>query len=124
MRKLFTLSQILLILFIWAQPTLCDEATTECVETTVDTLCETPAEFDAQVVVVCGSLEQYYQKENYSSFMLSDGKRAVRVFVQGNVHLPGHSQVTVTGVFRDNLKKDGTLYKRVIEAETVAAGKI
>lgn len=74
---------------------------------------------DGKVVTVTGTVKSYYEKDDYSSFLLIDGGKGCSVYVPGRKGLQNEQHITVTGTFSLSKKLGTRMFSNVVEATEV-----
>jgi len=77
---------------------------------------------DGKIVTVSGTVKSYYEKDDYSSFLLIDGGKGCSVYIPGRKGLQNEQRITVTGTFSLSKKLGTRMFSNVVEATEVTPG--
>lgn len=74
---------------------------------------------DGKPVTVRGTVKGYYEKDEFSAFLLVDGGKAISVITDSKPQLVNDSQVTVSGTFWVVKKAYFKNFSNVVEASSI-----
>ena len=109
MRKILTLALVVgsICLTVWSDPI------------TLQQLFADQKAQDGKILTVSGTVKGYYEKDDFSAFLLIDGGKGCSVYVAGKKALQNEQKVTVTGPFSLSKKIGSRHFSNVIEATDI-----